>query len=593
MARRFVWLAAGASLAVAAASGVGCGKRWPTIEPAANAEPAAVAASNRAPLLPLSSADYEVALPQPSVHAFDAAASCPLPATRATPSAQRDRGACDPARPAERIRVYQLSDVHGRWTADDSGHSPLAVVRAFVDEKRRENAGKVLFFDGGDDLEKGTIAELRSNGEATLQMVERLGLDARTLGNHDFAYGTDSVLRQAASNAHDVLASNIRWQPTSESATPGATFGAKRWVVYQVGCARIGVFGLVINPYDETDDRVDAAYLGAFVQEHDEGDADRYVETAAAIVRELREVEHVDAVIAVNHLGIARDRALIDQVPGLDLVLSGHDHVHVPGRIAGRHGSLISPGSFMRNETGASDPRLGEAVLEVDPRAHSARVTSGGALRIADLGPADDELDQTARTLVGCYAPDADTPIATLAAPVRAQLEATWTPLFDAAIARAFPQASAMLYEAWLYGGIVKGDLPRGPVTPQALADFAFVEKQRAGGPGFTAFEAVSIGGEQLRAICEAPLRETASARMHRVCPKPASIDLGARYQLVIERRPLHAPLLAFTTLPAGFPSPSDTVGAPIEAWELLEALARAATAEGKLLDAMSPIDPR
>src|SRR5439155_14262732 len=137
------------------------------------------------------------------------------------------------------------------------------------------------------------------------------------------------------SPTHELLASNLRYLPT-----PGAepSFAARRTTVFEVGCARIGVFGLVINGYDESDERIDAPYLGVFAQEHDEG-ADRYVSTAAALVKELRETQKVDAVIAVDHLGAYRDRMLIDQVPGLDLVISAHDHMALNGASSGRHGS--------------------------------------------------------------------------------------------------------------------------------------------------------------------------------------------------------------------------------------------------------------
>ena len=63
--------------------------------------------------------------------------------------------------------------------------------------------------DAGDDYEKGAVAELRSGGETTRRMVQALPIDVRTIGNHDFAYGEEAVLRDVSLSAHPVLAANV------------------------------------------------------------------------------------------------------------------------------------------------------------------------------------------------------------------------------------------------------------------------------------------------------------------------------------------------------------------------------------------------
>jgi hypothetical protein len=414
----------------------------------------------------------------------------------------------------------------------------------------------VLFVDAGDDLEKGSLIELRSRGEATVSLLDHLGLDARTLGNHDFAWGIESVRKQVASPSHAVLASNI------------SGINAKRTVVFEVGCVRVGLFGILINAYDETDERVDAPYLGSLAQEHDPGDADRYLGVATALVRELREEQKVDLVIGVDHLGLARDKAIADAVPGIDLIISAHDHQPLNGYAQGKYAPLVATGTFLG---GRNDARVGEATLEIDTRTRAVRLTSAGSTRLEDLRELDAPLQGEVERLQRCFAPDADTPVAELDAPLGPyQLDAL-NGLFDAALRSKFPEASAFLYEAWTYGGIVRGELPRGPITPQMLADFAFSERQKSGGPGFTAFQPLVVTGSELRAICAAPLRESTNQRMHRVCP--AQLDDATQYTLVIERRPLFAPHLAFVSPPKlTLPENEDSA---VEAMDLLIDYAR------------------
>ncbi|MBI2391807.1 MAG: metallophosphoesterase [Deltaproteobacteria bacterium] len=471
--------------------------------------------------------------------------------------------------------MLHVGDVHGHVHSYLSGsRSPLSVLRGFAERRRFETGGRALFLDAGDDLEKGSLAEIRSRGEATLHLVDRLGLDARTLGNHDFAWGLDSVLRQTHDKPYAVLASNLR----------GEGLSARRSAVFQVGCARIGVFGLVTNPYDETDDRIDAPYLGAVSQEHDPADADRYVGVATRLVRELREEQAVDAVIALDHLGLARDRVLVDAVPGLDLVISAHDHVAIAGTLPGRHGALVSSGSWLGAR---SDARVGETTLEIDVDKKAARVLSSVNLRLEELGDRDEGLQAEVDRVVSCFAPDAEKPIVDVDAAFGPLQVDVWAPLLDAAVRARFPEADAIFYEAWTWGGIVRGDLPRGPIGAQALADFAFSERQKAGGPGFTAFEQLEISGTAMRDLCAATLREAPGRRMHRVCP--SEIVESARYRLAIERRPLHAPHLALLAVPKTWPAPPADESAAVEVMDLLIDYAKARGAACKALERDAP----
>lgn len=481
---------------------------------------------------------------------------------------------CDPTRAVERVTLLHVGDTHGHFHSYLSGNrSPYAVLRSVVEQRRVETGGRVLFLDAGDALEKGSLAELRSHGDATLHLLDRLGLDARTIGNHDFAWGLESVARQTQAKPYPVLGSNLH----------GDAF--KRTIVLDVGCARIGLFGLVTNPYDETDERYDGPYLGSIAQDHDKDDVDRYVNLASELVRELREEQKVDVVIALNHLGLARDRLLVDTVAGLDLVISAHDHVAIPGVVQGRYGALVATGAWLG---GRSEARVGETVLEIDPKSHAAKLLSTTALKLDEQRDTDAALQAEVDRVLACFAPDADRPIADLESPLGPWQIDTWTQVLDAALRARFPQANALFYEAWAWNGIVRGDLPRGPVTAQALADFAFSERQKVGGPGFTAFEELSIDGAAMRDLCAAWLREpSVGQRIHRVCPN--EIDPNASYRIVIERRPLHAPHLAFVSVPKGWPKPPADESAAVEAMDLLIDYAKSRGAACKALDRDNP----
>lgn len=271
-------------------------------------------------------------------------------------------------------------------------------------------------------------------------------------------------------------------------------------------------------------------------------------------------------------------------MPGLDLVISAHDHVAIPGALPGRHGALVSSGSWLGAR---SDARVGETTLEIDVDKKTARVLSSVNHRLEELGDRDAALQAEVDRLIACYAPGADEPIADVDAAFGPLQVDVWTPLLDAAVRARFPEADAILYEAWTWGGIVRGDLSRGPVSAQALADFAFSERQRVGGPGFTAFEQLEVSGAAMRDLCAATLRDAPGRRMHRVCP--SEIVESARYRLAIERRPLHAPHLALTAVPKTWPTPPADESGAVEVMDLLIDYAKARGAACKALERDAP----
>lgn len=54
-----------------------------------------------------------------------------------------------------------------------------------------------------------------------------------------------------------------------------------------------------------------------------------FVVAARELERQLRDAAGCDVVIALSHMRLHNDLKLAAQVPGLDLILSGHDHEYV------------------------------------------------------------------------------------------------------------------------------------------------------------------------------------------------------------------------------------------------------------------------
>ncbi|GLE02612.1 hypothetical protein PINS_up011453 [Pythium insidiosum] len=137
-----------------------------------------------------------------------------------------------------------------------------------------------------------------------------MGIEYVVLGNHEFDFGAP-VLQTLLSRARfQCLGANIR-STTTGDLLPGVNDVAI--VELRQGRYRLGLFGVC------TTETEDDALAGDTVRFEDE------ILHARRCV-ELLQRQRADVIVALTHLPLARDKQLARQVPGISLVLGGHDH---------------------------------------------------------------------------------------------------------------------------------------------------------------------------------------------------------------------------------------------------------------------------
>jgi hypothetical protein len=458
-------------------------------------------------------------------------------------------GKCAEGTLVEHFTLAHLNDLQARYSDRVGGRSRYGYIAGYL-QALKETTPLTLVVDAGDDYEKGALAELRSMGESTREMVQALPIDVRTIGNHDFAYGEEAVLRDVLGSRHPVLASNVHW--TGEGDSPFASF-----VEVDIGCAKIGVVGLVASGYGSNDYPSREPFDGVFEQD------DRYEVVLSELVREHR--GEVDAFIALNHIGYGADLELARRVPGVDLVVGAHSEDLLPQPTAmrrpdGSHVYVVQAGHWGLT--------LGRADVGVDLRDHTLTIDHYGIVNVDASLPYDEAVGELARSIEHAAAPNAHAAVAIVRTPV-----AQGKPMADLVFQAARERWGV---DAMLLGKDVFWDgLPAGPVTAQRLFDTVLVQREPSGTSGFSALHLVQVTG-----------RELLSLRSHLIVGPmyayyaPDAIEPGRTYRLAIEKRALENPLMAMY---AGAPSLHDARYAG-EIIDLLEAYAKDRTQRGLTL---------
>ena len=302
--------------------------------------------------------------------------------------ASRKVGACVDRRAVTRFQVAHFNDLQARYSDRIDGKSRYGYLAGYLRALKAEEP-RTLVLDAGDDYEKGAVAELRSMGESTRQMIQALPIDARTLGNHDFAYGEAAVLRDVTRSAHPVLSSNMAYEGAGRP--PFASIAR-----FDVGCVRVGVIGLTTHNFGADDQPSREPFAGVFRPDL------RYVEVARALVARVR--DRVDVLVSLDHIGLEADLELARRVPGIDLIVGGHseDLLAEPRAIVRDDGSrawVVQAGRWGRT--------LGKLELSFDP---ATRALAVEGYRIVDVNatlPYAVDVGELAEGLERQSAPDA------------------------------------------------------------------------------------------------------------------------------------------------------------------------------------------
>lgn len=180
--------------------------------------------------------------------------------------------------------------------------------------QERQRDPDLLVLDSG-DFSQGSPFYSLFKGDVEIGLMNRMGVNATTIGNHEFDFGLANMARLFGMAQFPVLCANYRVTGTPLEGV------VKPYTVFHVKGVKVGVFGL--DP--KLDGLVDAKNYGQVTYLDP-------VATANEMATTLRHKEHCDVVICLSHLGWTNngvgDQEVISRSRGIDLVLGGHSHTY-------------------------------------------------------------------------------------------------------------------------------------------------------------------------------------------------------------------------------------------------------------------------
>ena len=198
---------------------------------------------------------------------------------------------------------------------DLAGRGGFLRRAAMIKEERQQNP-ELLLIDSG-DFSQGSGYYTLFKGEVEIGLMNQMGYDCATIGNHEFDFGMDNMARLFRMANFPIICSNYDCTGTVLEDL------VKPYIVLKRNGIKIGLFalappmkGLVFDGNCEGITFIDPAEA-----------AQKYIDI-------LRKQEKCDLVICVSHLGWYRsvypDELFLSKTEGCDLVLGGHTHTYMP-----------------------------------------------------------------------------------------------------------------------------------------------------------------------------------------------------------------------------------------------------------------------
>jgi len=300
------------------------------------------------------------------------------------------------------LTVLHTNDFHARFepiSKYDSGCSEeknaegkcfggtARLVTAIADARAR--ATNSILVDGGDQFQ-GTLFYTYYKGKVAAEMMNKLGYDGMTVGNHEFDDGPEVLRGFMDAVSFPVLMSNA-----DVSQEPHLAGKLAKSAVIERGGEKLGLIGLTPQDTDEL------ASPGPNVT---------FSDPVAAVQAEVdaMSAQGINKIIVLSHSGYHVDQAVAAGTTGVDVIVGGHDNTYlsnVSDRAKGPYPTMV--GSTAIVQAYAYGKFLGELNVTFDdagdiieasgePISMDATVSEDGGTksRIAELARPLEEIRQ-------------------------------------------------------------------------------------------------------------------------------------------------------------------------------------------------------
>jgi 2',3'-cyclic-nucleotide 2'-phosphodiesterase (5'-nucleotidase family) len=210
------------------------------------------------------------------------------------------------------LTILHSNDLHSRLLPLDNKHGGFAYLSTLL-KRERANCKDCIYLNAG-DLAQGTPVSTIFHGLPIFEVANLLGIDAATLGNHDFDYGWLQTRKFMEIAKYPIFSSNI------VSGTGAATklFTDKPYVILNVNGLRVAIIGAMT-------DELDTLTTPNLLQQW------HTIPVLAAARKYAAEIKsQSDVIVLLAHITDREELKFLEDATEIPVMVTGHVHSGLP-----------------------------------------------------------------------------------------------------------------------------------------------------------------------------------------------------------------------------------------------------------------------
>jgi 2',3'-cyclic-nucleotide 2'-phosphodiesterase (5'-nucleotidase family) len=219
---------------------------------------------------------------------------------------------CSQSNEEKQIIILSTNDMHAKI-------DNYAKVAAYVDKIRSENKNVLLLSAGDMFSGNSVIDKYPDKGYPMINIMNTMGYDYGVFGNHEFDYGQEVLAKRIEQAKFPLLCANFKVSEQAKIKQP------EPYVIFKLDGIKICI--LSVMQAENSNGKLIPSTHPDRVKNIEFFDP---VETALKY-KHLR--ENCDLFIALNHIETTDDYAIAEKMPELDLIVGGHTHARIDGKI--------------------------------------------------------------------------------------------------------------------------------------------------------------------------------------------------------------------------------------------------------------------
>jgi 5'-nucleotidase / UDP-sugar diphosphatase len=216
------------------------------------------------------------------------------------------------------LRIIHINDTHSRLDPEANismafDENPVETYLGGMDRMKtamdslRDTTRDCITLHAGDAVQ-GTYYFTFFNGSPDFAVLNNLGIDVMTFGNHEFDRGPQLLNHLIELAKFPIISSNIDFSKEPEIEHP-----ISKYIIKTYGREKVGVIGVTITDTPQTSEPGPNIVFNDVTQ------------SVAESVDALERLS-VNKIIVLSHIGYDQDKQLAADVRGIDVIVGGHSH---------------------------------------------------------------------------------------------------------------------------------------------------------------------------------------------------------------------------------------------------------------------------